>query len=1729
MKFLLNCLFLLSFSVIAKAKCAVNTVWWGAAGIASYGNNGCGIIAPPVTISSVTPAPVCAGSTATTASFTTTGKPDQYSLTWDAAANAAGFANVINASLISSPITIAIPGAATAATYTASLIVKNSVTGISSVAQNISVTTTAAIIPLFRAAPAICNMDIAPVLPLISTNGIPGTWSPAVVNNTASGTYTFTPAAGYCATVTSLPVTVLALPAVFVIGTTTVCSGTGANIIFNGTPNATVTYNIDGGANQTVGLNFLGFSIIPTGNLLVNTTYNLVSVASATCFKLQSGSAIITVLPALTANIVAVSAVICEGTGTNILFNGTPNATVTYDIDSGASQTILLDATGAASIATGNLSANTTYNLVSVAGLNLCSQPQTGSVLITVNSLPTASINGTATICQGSSTTINFIGTPNAIITYNVNGGGSQTIQEDASGNGVVNTGTLLTNTTYNLISAINTGANTCPQPASGSAVISLNPLPTASISGTTTICSGTGSTIHINGTANASVNYNINGSVNQTIILDAGGLATIATGNITATAAYHLVSVSSATVPVCTTPLTDSAVVTVNALPAATITGIVTICNGLSTNINFNGTPNTSVLYTTDGITNQTLLLNGTGSASINTGVLLATEKFSLVNIGYSAMPACTQNITGDAIVTVLPVTPPPIVNTPVSYCQKETATALTATGDSLLWYTVPTAVVAVVASPVPVTTLAGNTDYYVTQTINGCQSVRTTLTVTVFPTPVKPSVPLGAAYRCGPGIVTLKATAPGMVKWYSDAALTNYLYTGTAYNPVITATTNFYITNTENNCVSPVRTITAIVFPLIIQITGFSYNPNTVCQGSASPVPVTVAGFVKGGVYSSTPGLSLHSITGAVNPALSVPGTYIVKYSLGAALCTPAASSTATITITKNPTPSVSFSYISPVCSSASNPTPLPGAGFTPGGVYSAATGLAINAITGVIDLASSIAGNYTVTYTLAATACVNGNSGTADITITTPAAPTVTNSTPRCGNGAVTVNASGTGTIKWYGDAALTNLLSTGTSYSTSVTATTNFYVTNTLGGCVSTAKAATAAVITPTTQVSTFSYTPAAICAGGAKPVPVTATGFVAGGIYSAATGLSIDSVTGIIDPSTSTPGNYTVKYTLPVSACAVSNSSTTGMVISNNIPTVTTFSYPTPVCITSSNPSSVTAAGFTGGGVYSSTAGLAVNATTGVIDIAASIPATYTVAYTLAKTPCGAAGSSTADITISATSASPVTTGNQRCGNGVVTLNATGNGTLKWYGDTSLSTLLFTGVPYAPSLTATTSFYVTNTVGNCVSTASIVKATINPITNQVTAFNYNPALICAATGNAAPVPAAGFAAGGVYSSAAGLSINSATGMIDPVTSTPGTYVVIYTLPAAVCAFINSSTSTITVAGNALPVTAFSYASPVCKTANSVTPLPANGFAGGGVFTSTNGLSVNAATGAVNLAASNAATYTVTYTIPSTPCTPGANSKAVIIINTAPAAPVTTGNKRCGNGAVSLNATGAGTLNWYTSTTLINLAASGTSYNPMVNGTTNYYVTASNGNCASAASMVTATVLPLPVQPYLGKNSTLCAGDKIVLNPGTYDQYLWQDKSTASGFTVTTPGNYSVVVKGENGCSDSAAINITASNNCSDNILFPTAFSPNGDGLNDNFGPLPLRNLPSLKNYLLQIYNRYGQVVFNSTNPYEKWDGMYRGQMFNTGSFTWRAQYIYNSGGLITQQGNITIVH
>jgi hypothetical protein len=97
---------------------------------------------------------------------------------------------------------------------------------------------------------------------------------------------------------------------------------------------------------------------------------------------------------------------------------------------------------------------------------------------------------------------------------------------------------------------------------------------------------------------------------------------------------------------------------------------------------------------------------------------------------------------------------------------------------------------------------------------------------------------------------------------------------------------------------------------------------------------------------------------------------------------------------------------------------------------------------------------------------------------------------------------------------------------------------------------------------------------------------------------------------------------------------LAGSSTFSVTINSTITPVTGFTYPTPVCANNANITPSPNVGFTAGGSYSSTAGLAINATTGEINVVSSAPGTYVVTYTVAASGCQLLGSSTFSVTIS---------------------------------------------------------------------------------------------------------------------------------------------------------------------------------------------------------------------------------------------------------------------------------------------------------------------------------------------------------------------------------------------------------------------------------------------------------------------------------------------------------------
>jgi len=164
-------------------------------------------------------------------------------------------------------------------------------------------------------------------------------------------------------------------------------------------------------------------------------------------------------------------------------------------------------------------------------------------------------------------------------------------------------------------------------------------------------------------------------------------------------------------------------------------------------------------------------------------------------------------------------------------------------------------------------------------------------------------------------------------------------------------------------------------VFLQLDVPSAAIAYSDSSYCTNAANQSAQLTG--TAGGNFSSSPGLSIDSVTGEIAPAASAAGTYIITYSLTGA-CAPA---TTNITITEMP--DASISYTGPFCSDTTLQTvKLTG---TAGGTFSSTAGLSINTANGAINPATSAPGNYTVAYTIAAAGGCAAFSTTTGITVT------------------------------------------------------------------------------------------------------------------------------------------------------------------------------------------------------------------------------------------------------------------------------------------------------------------------------------------------------------------------------------------------------------------------------------------------------------------------------------------------------------------------------------------------------------------------------------------------------------------------------------------------------------------------------------------------------------------------------------------------------------------------
>jgi gliding motility-associated-like protein len=88
-----------------------------------------------------------------------------------------------------------------------------------------------------------------------------------------------------------------------------------------------------------------------------------------------------------------------------------------------------------------------------------------------------------------------------------------------------------------------------------------------------------------------------------------------------------------------------------------------------------------------------------------------------------------------------------------------------------------------------------------------------------------------------------------------------------------------------------------------------------------------------------------------------------------------------------------------------------------------------------------------------------------------------------------------------------------------------------------------------------------------------------------------------------------------------------------------------------------------------------------------------------------------------------------------------------------------------------------------------------------------------------------------------------------------------------------------------------------------------------------------------------------------------------------------------------------------------------------------------------------------------------------------------------------------------------------------------LYVPTAFSPNGDGLNDILRPkaLGIRSLT-----FFRVYNRWGELIFSTSQINAGWDGRYKGNPQDPGTFVWEAEAVTFRGETIRVKGNSVLI-
>ena len=762
-----------------------------------------------------------------------------------------------------------------------------------------------------------------------STSTTAATQSYTVPATTASGIYSVTvtyPGTGCTsAVVSSSAVTVLPLPNVYnVTGGGAYCAGASGVHIGLDWSLGGINYQLKNGATN-IGSPVTGTnSALDFGFITGAGTYTVVATnISTTCSSNMAGSATVVINPLPTAFSVTGGGTACAGTAGVTVGMANSVSGINYQLYNGASATGSPVAGTGAAISFGSQTVSGTYSVLATNATTSCTNGMTGTVGVTINSAPAAfAVTGGGSYCAGGTgVTIGLAGSVTGF-NYQLYNGATSVGSPVAGTGSSISFGLQTAAGTYTVL-ATNT-TTTCTGAMTGSAVITINPLPTAyTVTGGGAYCAGgTGVTVGLSNSATG-INYQLYNGASAISSPVAGSGSAISFGSQTLAGTYTVLATNTTTS--CSVAMSGSAVVVMNALPVAqTITGGGSFCAGGAGVAVGLGSSQTGISYQLySGPSTVGAALAGTGSA-LSFGNQATAGVYTV--LATNTVTACFNSMSGSATVVVNPLPPAYVVTGGGNYCSGGSGVAIGLNGSNTgisyqLYNGAAVSGTAVAGTNAAISfgtrTASGTYSVLATNTVTGCtNNMLSTAAIIIDPLPTAMTITGGGSYCAGGSGVAigLSSSNSGInYQLYNGASMVGSPVAGTGVvisfgSQTASGTYTVLATNSITSCTNPMTgSATIIINPLpnTQSVTG----GGTYCENTGG-VPVGLASSQTGINYRVYNGATaMGSVVAGTGAAISfgnqtLAGTYTVLATDATTSCTNAMTGSAIIIMNPAPT---------------------------------------------------------------------------------------------------------------------------------------------------------------------------------------------------------------------------------------------------------------------------------------------------------------------------------------------------------------------------------------------------------------------------------------------------------------------------------------------------------------------------------------------------------------------------------------------------------------------------------------------------------------------------------------------------------------------------------------------------------------------------------------------------------------------------------------------------------